>query len=277
MNNDRLSAVLTGFNVRAGVFYNGSLCGIASFGDEDSPDGHLHFLREGNLRVHLPDGTAMPMQGPSLICFPRGLKHRFLVDDGEEALLTCASLRFQGGRHNPIAQSMPEVVALHIDELVNAAPLLAWLFSEAREPEEGRAAILDRLFEILIIQMLRHLIVHKKIPGGLLAGLADPRLARVIESVHAHPGNHWTIESMASVAGMSRARFADHFRMTLGTTPLDYVTRWRIMVAQQELIAGRPMKSIAGEIGYESPAALARAFRRKTGTTPAEWLSRQRA
>ncbi|MEG1052516.1 MAG: AraC family transcriptional regulator [Janthinobacterium sp.] len=276
MQIDQLSAMLQGFNVHAGVFYNGSLCGIASFGEDGKPDGHLHLLRSGRMRIHLSDGKIMPVQGPSLICFPRGVKHRFFVADGEAVELTCASLQFQGGAHNPIAQAMPEVVAIHIDELVQAGPLLAWLFSEAQASGEGRMAILDRLFELLIIQILRHLIAHQKIEGGLLAGLSDPRLARALGAVHAHPAADWTIESMATTAGMSRARFADHFRATVGATPLDYLTRWRIMLAQQQLLAGQPMKLIAGQVGYESPSALARAFRRKMDYTPAEWLSRQR-
>lgn len=171
---------------------------------------------------------------------------------------------------------MPDVVAMHTDELVQAAPLLAWLFGEAQAPAEGRMAILDRLFELLIIQMLRHLIAQKKIEGGMLAGLADPRLARALEAVHAHPETDLTIESIASIAGMSRARFADHFRATVGATPLDYLTRWRIMLVQQQLLDGQPMKLIAGQVGYESPSALARAFRRRMDCTPAEWLSQQR-
>lgn len=276
MQTDQLSALLKGFNVHAGVFYNGSLCGIASYGDDDKPDGHLHFLRVGKLRVHLPNGTELPVEAPSLICFPLGMKHRFFVDNGEEVELTCASLQFQGGASNPIAKAMPEMVVMHIDELVQASPLLEWMFAEALEPAEGRIAILCRLFELLIIQILRYLIVQKKIEGGLLAGLADPRLARAFEAIHAHPETDWTIETMASAAGMSRARFADHFRTTVGTTPLDYLTRWRITLAQQQLVAGQPMKLVAGAIGYDSPSALARAFRRKLGCTPAEWLSQQR-
>jgi len=276
MQTDQLSVLLKGFNVHAGVFYNGSLCGIAHFGDDGKPDGHLHLLRAGRLRLHMPDGTSLQVEAPSLICFPRGVMHRFFVGSGEEAELTCASLQFQGGVDNPIAQAMPEVVMMHLDELVQAAPLLEWLFSEAHVPAEGRAAVLDRLFELLIIQILRHLIAQKKIESGLLAGLADARLARAFEAIHAHPETNWTIESMAAEAGMSRARFADHFRTIVGATPLDYLTRWRIMLAQQQLLAGKPMKLVAGAIGYDSPSALARTFRRKLGCTPAEWLSQQR-
>jgi AraC-like DNA-binding protein len=38
---------------------------------------------------------------------------------------------------------------------------------------------------------------------------------------------------------------------------------------------GRPIALIADEVGYESPSALARTFRRKTGSSPREWLQLQ--
>jgi len=261
--------------VRAGVFYNGSLCGIASFADDGAPDGHLHLLRAGQLQLRLADGSSLDVRAPSLMCFPRGVRHHFFIEDGAEVDLTCASLRFQGGSHNPIAQAMPELMVLPVDELPQAGALLAWLFAEARQPGEGRMATLDRLFELLMIQILRHLLASKKIQGGMLAGMADLRLARALEAVHGRPEQAWTIETMASLAGMSRARFADHFRAVVGATPLDYLTRWRLMLAQQQLLAGQPMKLVAGNVGYESPSALARTFRRKLGCTPAEWLRQQ--
>jgi len=275
MEIDQLSELLKGFNVRAGVFYNGSLCGIVSFAEDGEPDGHLHLLRGGRLQLRMADGSSIEVRAPSLICFPRGVRHHFFVEDGTEADLTCASLRFQGGAGNPIAQAMPELMVLPLSELAQATALLEWLFAEARQPGEGRMATLDRLFELLMIQILRHLLANRKIEGGMLAGMADVRLARALEAVHSRPAEPWTIEAMAAEAGMSRARFADHFRAVIGATPLDYLTRWRLMLAQQQLLAGQPVKLVAGNVGYESPSALARTFRRKLGCTPAEWLRLQ--
>jgi AraC-like DNA-binding protein len=276
MDTDQLSSLLARFNLRAGVFYNGSLCGVVDFGEDGEQGGHLHILRRGQLQVYLADGTVMQVQAPSLLCFPRAVRHRFCVDAGADVDLTCASLRFEGGVGSPIAQAMPELVAMHIDELTHAAQLLAWLFAEAFEPAEGRVAVLNRLCELLIIQILRHLIRAGKAQSGLLAGLAHERLARALEAVHQRPETAWTIETMAAVAGMSRARFASHFRTTLGITPLDYLTGWRLALAQQQLLGGRPMKLIANAVGYDSPSALARTFRRRLGVSPAAWLSRQR-
>ncbi|MCY1460446.1 RCS-specific HTH-type transcriptional activator RclR [compost metagenome] len=71
---------------------------------------------------------------------------------------------------------------------------------------------------------------------------------------------------------MSRAAYAAHFRAVIGQTPADYLLSWRISLAQKRLREGRPITLIADEVGYESPSALARAFRRKTGCSPRDWM-----
>jgi AraC-like DNA-binding protein len=77
---------------------------------------------------------------------------------------------------------------------------------------------------------------------------------------------------MAAAAGMSRARFAVHFRAVTGDTPADYLASWRITLAQGMLRAGRPLKHVAVEVGYGSASALTRAFIRKIGQAPTHWL-----
>ncbi|WP_240936119.1 helix-turn-helix domain-containing protein [Billgrantia bachuensis] len=71
---------------------------------------------------------------------------------------------------------------------------------------------------------------------------------------------------------MSRASYAAHFRTVMGQTPAEYLLSWRISLAQKRLLQGRPIALIADEVGYESPSALARAFRRKTGNSPRDWM-----
>lgn len=82
------------------------------------------------------------------------------MDREENVELNCASLQFEGGGGSPIAQAMPEIIAMHVDELVHAAQLFTWMFAETLEPAEGRVAVLNRLCELLIIQILRHLILQ---------------------------------------------------------------------------------------------------------------------
>ena len=273
---DPLSSLLARFNVEAGTFFSGALCGITRFGEDGEESGHIHLLRQGRLKLFLADGSATVVDAPSLMCFPRVSPHRFEIEDGAEAQLTCASVRFEGGAQNPVAQAMPEVLILPLPELGMAQPMLEWLFAEAVEQDSGRMAVLNRLFELLMIQLLRHLLRTGRADRGMLAGLADVRLARVLDAIHAHPDMAWTLESMAETCGMSRARFAAHFKQVVAATPLDYLTHWRLTLAQQLLKADRPIKLVANEVGYESPSALARAFRRKLGVSPGEWLRAHR-
>ena len=81
---------------------------------------------------------------------------------------------------------------------------------------------------------------------------------------------------LADVAGMSRARFAAHFMAVVGTSPGDHLTGWRIGLAQALLARGRPVKTIADEVGYSSANALARAFTQRLGLSPTAWLAARR-
>ncbi len=74
---------------------------------------------------------------------------------------------------------------------------------------------------------------------------------------------------------MSRARFAARFREAVDTTPMNYLTDWRVSVAQRLLARGNSLKFVAPEVGYATPAALTRVFRKRTGMSPAEWLARK--
>jgi AraC-like DNA-binding protein len=70
---------------------------------------------------------------------------------------------------------------------------------------------------------------------------------------------------------MSRTRFAEHFRMLIGRSPIDYLTIWRMTIARQLLAKGKPVKSVAAQVGYESAAAFSRVFSRVTGKAPREF------
>ena len=131
--------------------------------------------------------------------------------------------------------------------------------------------MLNRLFELMVIQLLRQLLGDGQMASGMLAGLADKRLSRALVAMHDAPAHNWSVEALASLAGMSRASFAAHFRAVVGSTPGDYLADWRIGLAQKRIREGRPLALVADEVGYQSPSALARVFRRKTGVSPSQW------
>jgi AraC-like DNA-binding protein len=267
---DRLSTLLTHFGVNAGTFHSGTFCGTTAF-DGNQVCGHVHLLQAGEVVLKLADQPEQRLSGPTLIFFPRPYRHRLSASQASATQLVCASLSFDGGSGNALAAALPEFLVLKLDEIPTLASTLQWLFDEAFQGSCGREAVMDRLFELVVILLLRHILSTRNQQPGMMAGLADPRLARPLSLMHEAPGKPWSVAELSTLANMSRASFAEHFKRVVGQAPVDYLVSWRISLAQKRLREGKPIALIAEEVGYESPSALARAFRRKTGVSPREW------
>ncbi|CAI8718366.1 RCS-specific HTH-type transcriptional activator RclR [Pseudomonas sp. IT-P74] len=267
---DRLSTLLTHFGVNAGTFHSGTFCGTSAF-DGQQASGHLHLLQAGELLLKMGDQPDLQLTEPTLIFFPRPYRHRLFASEASGTQLVCATLDFDGGAGNALAAALPDYLVLKLDEIPTLAGTLEWLFNEAFDGTCGREAVMDRLFELLVILLLRHILSTTGQQPGMMAGLADARLARPLSLMHQTPAKAWSVAELSVAANMSRASFAEHFRRVVGQTPVDYLVSWRISLAQKRLREGRPIALIAEEVGYESPSALARAFRRKTGLSPREW------
>lgn len=273
---DRLQGLLSRFSVSARLFHSGPLCGINVFADNGM--GQLHLVRRGPLEVHHA-GEVVHVTEPSLLFYPRPLAHRFISDATVGADMACANLAFGGaasasvamaGTH-PIARSLPRFVHLPLAALPGAAPVLEVLFDEAFAQRCGRQIVVDRLFDAVVVLLLRHLLDSGHITDGPLAGLGHPQLAKAIVAMHNEPATPWTLGTLAASAGMSRSRFAEVFSQVVGETPAAYLARYRITLAQQALLRGEGLERIAQQVGYGSAAALSRAFAAMCGVPPRTW------
>ncbi len=272
---DRLVSLLNWFELRARVFQAGPLCRSTRY-DAGAGLGYIHVLRAGRLRVEHPGRTPFELADPCLVFHMTPTTHRLLPQD-DNVDLVCASFEFGAGLHNPLVVALPEIVLVLLADLPSLSATLDVLFKEAAEDHCGRQAILDRLSEVVIIQLLRELMDQGRIESGLLAGLSDPRLAKAINGMHADPAHAWTLEELAAFANMSRARFATRFRETVGTTPMVYLSEWRLSVARSLLRRGRSVQHTADAVGYGSASALSRAFTAHSGISPREWKQQQGA
>ena len=158
-----------------------------------------------------------------------------------------------------------------LDRIEGAERVLPLLFEEAFGDNCGRHALVDRLFEVVLIQLLRYLMETDQVRGGMLAGLSHPRLRKALVAMHEQPGYEWSLEVLADLAGMSRSVFAGTFRTVVGCTAGAYLQSWRVRLAQQALRKGQSLKMIAIDVGYGSEAALSRAFKAQCGLTPRDW------
>ncbi|ODU46202.1 AraC family transcriptional regulator [uncultured Aquimonas sp.] len=271
---DRLSALLERFRVRARLFHEGALCGLSSFEPEPGR-GFLHVLRAGALEVLHARGSGAParlrVEQPSLLFYPRPLAHRFATP-AEGSDFVCAELAFEGGEAHPLVRALPPFLCLPLQRVDGLQDSLALLFRETEQVRCGHRLLADRLFEVVLLQLLRWLIDHGGIQVGLLAGLADPRLARALTAIHEQPGAAWNLERLAAAAELSRSAFAERFHRVTGQTPADYLARWRIALACRGLREGRPLGLLADELGYASHSSLSRVFRQIMGMSPRTWL-----
>ncbi|MET3440409.1 AraC-like DNA-binding protein [Variovorax paradoxus] len=267
---DRLEALLTHFSVTARVFHTGALCGINDL-DGEGATGQLHLVRRGEVGVSHGGAEVLRIERPSLLLYPRPMAHRFITDVAHGADFACAHLQFEGGAANPILAALPAFVCLPLEEIDGTQGVLELLFEEAFEQRCGKQVLLNRLFDVVLIHVLRHLMEQGQTRAGLLAGLSHPRLRNAVVAMHEKPALEWTLDALAAEAGMSRSVFATQFRDTVGCTPGVYLQRWRVGLAQQALRQGRPLKLIAQEVGYGSEAALSRAFKAQSGLSPREW------
>lgn len=269
---DLLSPLIKRFTLNARVFYTGALCGIVDF-DIRRGVGMLHVLRRGHVRVLQRPGPSLELTQPTLLFYRQTVAHRFEVDDAGGADLVCAFIDFGATLGNPLLRSLPESLTVPLADMTGVESTLALLFDEAFEQRAGREAGIDRLVEYFVVLLLRHSIEARLVKLGVLAALADPRLAPVVTAMHERPHEPWSLETLAREASMSRARFAAHFRATVGSAPLDYLTDWRISVAQTMLRRGKAIKAVAPAVGYSNPAAFARVFARRVGASPVDWAA----
>jgi AraC-like DNA-binding protein len=268
---DPLSPLFNRFTLSARVFYSGALCGVVDFGN-DQGIGILHVLRRGRVRVTQPPAPSFELTQPTLLFYRQPFVHRFEVNEAEGADLVCAFIDFGATLGNPLLRGLPDFLSVPLADMTGVEATLALLFDEAFARRAGREAGIDRLMEFFVVLLLRHAIDARLTQLGLLAGLADARLAKAIMAMHERPEQAWSLEDLARTAGMSRARFAASFRETVGTPPLDYLTDWRISVAQTLLRRGKPLKAVAPAVGYSSPAAFSRVFSKRVGKTALDWM-----
>jgi AraC-like DNA-binding protein len=147
------------------------------------------------------------------------------------------------------------------------------MIQELREQQPGCLLIAQHLAHMMLVQALRlHLAEGLKGGVGWLFALADKQMGAAITSIHADPAHRWTLQELAGRAGMSRSTFALKFKETVGTSPMEYVTRWRMLLAGDRLEgSGDSISAIAISLGYESESAFSTAFKRVMGCSPRQY------
>lgn len=156
---------------------------------------------------------------------------------------------------------LPETAVLHEFD----PSLVGMLASELVAQHPGQSVVLDRLLDLIAVTVVRTL------PASA-ARSSDAPITAAQRAIEERPDHPWTVASLASHVGLSRAALARRFTRSVGEPPLAYLTRWRLALAA-DLVVGTDLtlSSIAPRVGYTSPFALSAAFKRTYGVSPAQY------
>jgi AraC-like DNA-binding protein len=236
--------------------------------------GDIVLARESlsHAMAHAPGAACIPFAE-----LPRGdgARARLLTGhgDGPEAVFFCGAYDFQGDLLRPLLNTLPRTFRVRPAPGSTLRATVDLLGREILQEQLGQQALLDRLLDVALVQLLRdHVAADGQRAPAWFRACADPQLAPALAAIHADPARPWTVAQLAHEASMSRSGFARRFAAILGIGPLAYLTDWRMALARELLRdSDDRLAAIAQAVGYGSEFAFAAAFRRRHGTAPGRW------
>jgi AraC-like DNA-binding protein len=232
------------------------------------------FLLPGGRPFRLASDLALtPIDATTLFAAKRNGSVR-TINGGGDCFIVGGHFTLAANHAGMLLGMLPPIVHIR-DEAAKAA--LRWaverMMQELREPQAGSNMMAQHLAQMMLVQALRvHLAEGPGAGVGWLFALADRQMAAAIGAIHDDPARRWTVEALADRAGMSRSSFALRFREKVGAAPMDYLTRWRMLLAGDRLEnSGDPVSVIARMLGYESESAFSTAFKRVMRCSPRQY------
>jgi AraC-like DNA-binding protein len=195
-------------------------------------------------------------------------------DDRFETTLVCGFLGCDLRPFNPLIATLPRLLHLQAREDHGwIAQFMRQAVAESRNKNPGGEAMLERMSEMMFIDAMRRYVdTLPEDSQGWLAGLRDRHVGRALALMHDAPTTQWTVDELGRRVGLSRSALHERFAAMIGQGPMQYLTNWRMQLAAALLRNTRStVAAVAQEVGYDSEAAFARAFKRLVGRPPAAW------
>ncbi|MBU6259681.1 MAG: AraC family transcriptional regulator [Burkholderiales bacterium] len=218
---------------------------------------------------------------PIDVAYHRGVLRPGAPGPAEEAssVVVCGFVACDMKPFNPLIAALPHQLHLRGDDLGPwTVQLLDQAVAESRAHRAGSAAVLERASEFVFVDAARRYL--DRLPpdaAGWLAALRDRHVGRAIALMHERPAHDWSVDELGRAVGLSRSALHERFTLRVGLAPMQYLAHWRMQLGAGLLRLGRiKVAAVAQEVGYESEAAFARAFKRLMGQPPAAWRRAQR-
>ena len=127
----------------------------------------------------------------------------------------------------------------------------------------------ESLSNVLAVHLLRYY-TNEKVPAPRFhGGLSGQKLRQVTDFISENYASDIKLPELAQVAGMSSFHFAREFKRTTGTTPHQYLIKFRVEQAKAFLGNNElPLIEVGLRSGFSHQSHFTRLFRKVTGTTP---------
>ncbi len=297
---DVLSDILQSIYLGGGVYFRCEFSAPWGMEIKPTPVAEFHIIVSGNCWLRMPGrSNPIPLQGGDLVAFPHGNAHS-LVDtpegvalpaeqilqgqnldhygpvtyggNGLPATVLCGYFRFDRDNPHPMVAALPPLIHIRGTDRYDFAWLqtaLNFMIHETKAARPGAEAVVNRLAEVLFVQMVRAYIEQSEAPPGMLAAIADKQIGAALQLMHQAPQHPWTLATLAQRGAMSRSAFAARFNLLVGQTPMQYLTFWRMQKAKELLQdKGLSTATVAERVGYRSDAAFSRVFKKAIGMGP---------
>jgi AraC-like DNA-binding protein len=231
------------------------------------------FLLPGGRAFRLASDPALPATASTEIFSAPRIGNVVTLNGGGDLFLVGSRFMLSGSHADILLAMLPPVV--HISKESEQAAL-RWsverMMLELQQQQPGSFLIAEHLAHMMLVQALRLHMTEGAGGVGWLFALADKQMGAAIGAMHAAPAQRWTLQSLAERVHMSRSAFALKFKQMVGMSAMDYLTRWRMLLAGDRLAnSSDPISVIAPSLGYESESAFSTAFKRVMGCAPRQY------
>lgn len=300
---DALTDILNTLRLSSSLYFRTELTSPWGIQVPAKPNvARFHIAIRGQCWLDVEGGSGCHLSNGDLVVIPHGASHtladspssdtRPLADvldevsysgqgplvyggGGAGCCLVCGEFAFDDVGSHPLLQNLPDKLVVTGDNNYNTQWLdsaIGFIAHEAAKLEPGAHAIIDRLSEIILIQVIRATLEESKEQIPFLSLFADQRINKVLSAIHAEPANDWSVESLGQIVNMSRSSFSNRFTELANMTPLQYIIFVRLQKASRLLIeTGAPLANIAEQIGYQSEAAFSQSFKKQYSVRPGEF------
>lgn len=297
---DALTDILNAMHLSGGIYFRCELSGPWGMDIPQTPVAEFHVITRGTCWMNVAGEDApVCLNAGDLVLLPHGHAHLLLDSPktkaippqdliGDQSLehygpivygqgdnqanILCGYFEFGRGEKSPLLEALPSFIHIKGTDATEFSWLqttINFISHEIRYIRPGNAAVVNRLVEVLFTQIIRAYITQTGTPVGVLGAIADPKLGLALNAMHQHPEHHWSIETLAKQARMSRTAFAQHFHALVGQTPISYLTNWRMQKAKVLLASSNvSMMTVAEQSGYQSEASFSKAFKKCIGISP---------